>query len=237
MINIENLHKSYKKNKVLTGLNVDLNQPGITALLGPNGSGKTTLVKCILGMVLPDSGSIAFDGQEVKRQFNYRTKIAYLPQIAKFPANLTGRELISFMKNIKSGASKVEELIALFGLEKELDKKMSVLSGGTRQKLNLVLAFMYDAPFIILDEPSTGLDPLALLKLKKYLEEEAKRGKQILIITHILSLVETLADNVVFILEGNIYYQGGLKELIDQQGGQNLEHSIANILRLDAANI
>ena len=188
-------------------------------------------------MVLPDSGSIAFNGKDVKKQFNYRNEIAYLPQIARFPANLSGRELIDFMKNIKTGAGNVEELIELFGLEKELDKKMSVLSGGTRQKLNLLLAFMYDAPFIILDEPSTGLDPLALLKLKKYLTAEVKKGKQILLITHILSLVEALADNVVFILEGKIYYQGGLSELIQQQGGQNLEDSIANILRRDAANI
>jgi len=237
MIRISNLYKSFKRNHVLKGLDLNLDQPGITALLGPNGSGKTTLIKCILGLVLPDSGQVHFEGQNIKNQFFYRNRISYLPQIARFPENLTGRELIGLMKSIRKGTTNETDLIALFELEKELDKKMTVLSGGTRQKLNLVLTFMFDSPIIILDEPSTGLDPLALICLKNYLREEKKKGKQIIIITHILSLVEALADHVAFILEGKIYYQGGLKNLIEEQKVQNLELAIANILRSDVPNI
>ena len=237
MIEIKNLYKRFKKNQVLKGLDLNLDQPGITALLGPNGSGKTTLIKCILGLVLPDQGDTFFDDKAVKRQFNYRNHISYLPQIARFPENLSVRELLKLMKSIRQGAHREEELVSLFGLEKEMHKKMGTLSGGTRQKLNLVLAFMYDAPYIILDEPSTGLDPLALISLKQFLEKEKAKGKKILIITHILSFVEELADNIVFILDGKIYYQGGLKTLIENQHEQNLEHAIANILRSDAANI
>ena len=237
MIRISNLYKSFKKNNVLKGLDLNLDQPGITALLGPNGSGKTTLIKCILGLVLPDDGQVYFDNQDIKNKYAYRNRISYLPQIAKFPENLTGRELIRLMKSIREGATNEKDLIDLFELEGEVDKKMTVMSGGTRQKLNLVLTFMFDSPVIILDEPSTGLDPLALICLKKYLLQEKQKGKQILIITHILSFVEELADHVAFILEGKIYYQGGLKELIEKQEVQNLELAIANILRSDVSNI
>ncbi len=236
MIQVTNLNKRFKKNHVLRDLNLELNQPGITALLGPNGSGKTTLVKSILGLVITDTGQILYDSKETKGQFLYRHQISYLPQIARFPENLTGRELLQLMKSIRPNPVKEEMLLNLFELHKELDKKMSEMSGGTKQKFNLVLCFMYDAPTIILDEPSTGLDPLALIALKAYLIEEKKKGKQILLITHILNLVEELADNVVFILDGKIYYQGGIKELIEKQQVQNLEIAIANILRTDAAN-
>jgi len=237
MIKIEKLSKHFKTNQVLRELDLKLEKPGITALLGPNGSGKTTLVKCILGLVHPDSGDIYFDDHLVKRQYDYRNRISYLPQIAKFPENLTVRELIDLMKNIRTGAVQEDELVDLFGLEKEMDKKMSTLSGGTRQKLNLVLSFIFDSPFIMLDEPSTGLDPLALINLKEYLLKQKAQGKQILLITHILSLVQELADSVIFILDGKIYYQGGMQELIDKQGVSDLEHAIANMLRNDAANI
>ena len=172
MIRISNLYKSFKKNNVLKGLDLNLDQPGITALLGPNGSGKTTLIKCILGLVLPDDGQVYFDNQDIKNKYAYRNRISYLPQIAKFPENLTGRELIRLMKSIREGATNEKDLIDLFELEGEVDKKMTVMSGGTRQKLNLVLTFMFDSPVIILDEPSTGLDPLALICLKKYLLQE-----------------------------------------------------------------
>lgn len=231
MIRIENLSKNFKKNKVLRDLDLNLEHTGITALLGPNGSGKTTLVKSILGLVIPDEGRIFVNGHQINGQFDYRNQISYLPQIAKFPENLTVRELLDFMRNIRSNAVNEAALIERFDLGPEMQKKTSMLSGGTRQKLNLVLSFMYDSPFMLLDEPSTGLDPLALISLKNLLEEEKQKGKQILLITHILSLVEELADNVIFILEGKIYYQGSIKELIEKQNVPNLETAIANILR------
>ena len=231
MIKIDNLNKRFKRNEVLKGLSLDFDRPGITALLGPNGSGKTTLVKCLLGMVIPDKGQILFNGKDITGKHEYRNQISYLPQIARFPENLTVRELLKLMMNIRVDAHRKAQLLDLFGLEQELDKKMSTLSGGTRQKLNLTLAFMYDSPLIMLDEPSTGLDPLALLSLKEFLKNEKSRGKSILLITHILGLVEELADQVIFILDGKIHYHGGILELIEQEEKPNLETAIANILR------
>jgi Cu-processing system ATP-binding protein len=234
MIKIENLHKNFGKNKVLKGLDLELNHKGITAILGPNGSGKTTLLKSILGLVIPDNGCIHFNGHNIKNEFGYRNQISYLSQIARFPENLGVSELIKMMKDLRGGDTREEEIISMFGLEQEMMKKMNMLSGGTRQKVNLVISLMFDTPFIVLDEPSTGLDPLAMINFKKYIHSEKSNGKQIIITTHIMDLVEDLADDVIFLLEGKIYYQGTLKNLIEMQQEERLENAIAKILKSHA---
>ncbi len=230
MISIKQLHKQFGKNKVLKGIDLELHHPGITAILGPNGSGKTTLIKCLLGMVRPNSGTLTFQGQSIKKQYTYRNEIAHLPQIARFPENLTPAELIHMIKDLRRGQTNENYFIDLFGLQPELNKKMHTLSGGNRQKINLLLALMYDTPLIILDEPSTGLDPLALIRLKDHLLKERQRGKQILITTHIMSLVEELADRIIFLLEGKIFFNGTTAELLNRQHEDTLEKAIARIL-------
>jgi Cu-processing system ATP-binding protein len=230
MIRINSLYKRFGKNEVLKGIDLDLSNEGITAIMGPNGSGKTTLLKCILGLVLPQRGNILFDGKDVSGKHGYRSNISHLPQIARFPENLSGKELIRMIKDLRPGASREDFFIELFQLEKELDKKLGNLSGGNLQKINLLLAFMYDSPVIILDEPSTGLDPVALIRLKKFLLEEKKNGKVILITTHIMSFVEEMADHIVFLLDGRIYFNGSKDELLKDYQKKNLEETIAEIL-------
>ena len=230
MISIKNLHKSFKKNHVLKGIDVEIKGQGIIALLGPNGSGKTTMLKCFLGMVIPDSGEILFQGNNIIGQYAYRQSVGYLPQIARFPDNLTGRELIELMKSIKCGETREEALIDLFDLSSELDKKMSNLSGGNRQKVNITLALMHDSPLIILDEPSAGLDPLSIKKFKDFLRLEKERGKTIIVTTHIMSLAEDLADDILFLLDGQVYFQGSLARLLELQMEESLENAIAQIL-------
>lgn len=230
MISIKSLHKSFRKNHVLKGINVEIKGQGIIALLGPNGSGKTTMLKCFLGMVIPDSGEILFQGNHIIGQYAYRQSVGYLPQIARFPDNLTGRELIELMKSIKRGETRENELIDLFDLWSELDKKMSNLSGGNRQKVNITLALMHDSPLIILDEPSAGLDPLSIKKFKDFLRVEKERGKTIIVTTHIMSLAEDLADDILFLLDGQVYFQGSLSRLLELQMEESLENAIAQIL-------
>ena len=230
MIKIEQLHKRFGKNQVLKGVDLDIAQQGIFAILGPNGSGKTTLIKSILGMVIPNSGSIHVGDTSTKKSWKYRDQIDYLPQIANFPANLTVKELIAMIKDLRNRPGADEKLIRLFKLEPFLSKKLSNLSGGTKQKVNLVLTLMFDSPIIILDEPTSGLDPIAMIHLKELITEEKAKGKIILITSHIMSFVEEVADEIVFLLEGKVYFKGDIEALKVQTQESNFERAIANLL-------
>ena len=210
MIQITNLHKKFGKLTVLEGLNLEINSGGIFAVLGPNGSGKTTLIKSILGMVIPDKGDIKINEKSIRKQWEYRNQINYLPQIANFPANLTVNELISMVKNLRPKSANDLDLITLFALESFLDKKLGNLSGGTKQKVNILLTFMFDSDLIILDEPTTGLDPISLIHLKEIIQKEKEQGKTIIITTHIMSFVEEVADEIVFLLDGVIHFKGSI---------------------------
>lgn len=229
MIEVENLHKRFGKNNVLIDLNLSVQKPGIFAVLGPNGSGKTTLIKSILGMTIPDKGSISLGGENIRKKWKYREQIQYLPQIATFPGNLRVIELIKMIKDMRQSESKEKDLIELFGLEPFLRKRLSTLSGGTKQKVNVVLAFMFDSPMVILDEPTTGLDPQAMIHLRELIRQEKEKGKTILITSHIMQFVEEIADEVIYLLEGKIYFKGSLAALHEKTGQADLEHAIAAI--------
>ncbi len=230
MIKIRDIKKSFGKVKVLQGINVDIEDGGIFSILGPNGSGKTTLIKIILGMVIPDSGSIEIDGKNILGQWKYRDRIDYMPQIADFPSNLRVNELIKMIKTLRQGTSHEGNLIKIFGLEPFLDKKLGYLSGGTRQKVNIVLALMFDSDIIILDEPTTGLDPVSLLETKKIIRQKREEGKTILITSHIMSFVEELSDQIVFILDGKIRFKGSVQHLKEETDQPSLEKAIAHVL-------
>ncbi len=133
------------------------------------------------------------------------------------------------IKDLRQKPADEGDLIALFGLEPFLDKRLANLSGGTKQKVNLVLTFMFDSPLIVLDEPTSGLDPASLISLKNLIKRERKAGKTFLITTHIIQFVEEVSDQVVYLLEGQIYYTGTLAGLLEKTGQRNLEHAIAAI--------
>jgi Cu-processing system ATP-binding protein len=231
MIEIKDLYKKFGSNQVLQGIDLEIQQGGIFAVLGPNGSGKTTLIKSILGMVIPNSGTIKLDGKSVKNGWKYRNDIDYLPQIANFPGNLTVNELIKMIKDIRAKKDTDElRLIELFKMEPFLNKKLGNLSGGMKQKVNLLLAFMFDSPLIILDEPTSGLDPISHIRLKELIKSEKAKGKTILITSHIMSFVEEIADEIVFLLEGKIYFKGSITELKTKTSQPDFEHAIASIL-------
>jgi Cu-processing system ATP-binding protein len=230
MVTIQNLHKKFGKNQVLSGVDLNIGKGGIFAVLGPNGSGKTTLIKAILGMVIPNKGNISVLGENIKKKSDYRHKIDYLPQIANFPSNLRVKELIKMIKDLRKPTDEDQRLIQLFKLKPFLDKKLGTLSGGTKQKVNLVLTFMFDSPLVILDEPTTGLDPIALIRLKDLIQAEKVKGKTILITSHIMSFVEDVSDEIVFLLEGKIYFKGSIQKLKIKTNQPDFEHAIASIL-------
>ena len=232
MIEVKNLYKKFGKNEVLKGIDLTIADKGVFAVLGPNGSGKTTLIKSILGMVIPNSGEILIDGESTLNNWQYREKIGYLPQIANFPVNLTVKELFKMIKDLRQSSSLDESrYIEKLGLTSHMSKKLGNLSGGTKQKVNLVLTFLFDSPYIILDEPTTGLDPIALLILKEFIEEEKEKGKTILLTSHIMSFVEDMTDEIVFLLEGKVYFRGSAAALKEQTGEVDFEHAIANLLK------
>ncbi|NNK80569.1 MAG: ABC transporter ATP-binding protein [Flavobacteriales bacterium] len=231
MIEIKGLYKQFNKNVVLSNLDLDIGENGIFAILGPNGSGKTTLIKSILGMVIPDKGIIKVAGMDIKKSSDYRKQIDYLPQIANFPSNLRVKELLRMIKDLRGRSEREQMLIDRFGLTPYMDKKLGNLSGGTKQKVNILLTFMFDSPILILDEPTTGLDPLSLIQLKELILEEKHKGKTILITSHIMSFVEEMTDEIVFLLEGNIHFKGAIQELKTDTGQADLEHAIAVLLK------
>lgn len=230
MIKFENISKSFGKLTVFDKLNLEIGESGIVSILGPNASGKTTLIKMLLGMVIPNNGNIIYQNKSILKDWNYRKDISYLPQIAHFPENLRVKELISLVKNIRQQDSDEKELIDIFKLGNSLDKKLGHLSGGTVQKVNLTLCLMFDSPVIVLDEPSNGLDPIALVNLKELISREKEKGKLILLTTHIMSLVEELSERMVFLLEGNVVFDGSNENLKTMYQATNIEKALANLL-------
>jgi Cu-processing system ATP-binding protein len=230
LIEVKSIYKKFGHLEVLKGIDLDFKNPGIIAVLGPNGSGKTTLIKSVLGMVIPERGKILFNDEDVKGKWKYRSDIGYLPQIAKFPENLTVKELTRFIHTLRGKSESEGELIERFDLKPYMDKRLGTLSGGTKQKVNLLLAFQYDNPVLILDEPTNGLDPVAVIHLKELLEKERQKGKIIIITTHIMNFVEEMADEVIFLLEGVIYFRGTVGELKEKYLESSVERAIARIL-------
>ncbi|PVY39469.1 ABC transporter ATP-binding protein [Pontibacter virosus] len=231
MIAIENLSKTYGKLAVLDNLSVRFEGGRVVSIIGPNGAGKTTMSKCILGMVLPDSGDIKFNGESVLKKHAYRRQIGYMPQIGKYPENMKIRQVIEMVRDIRKDATVIdEELIGLYGLQNMYDKRMGSLSGGTKQKVSAALAFMFDPQVLILDEPTAGLDPISAEILKCKILKEKKKGKLILITSHIMSEVEEVADEVMCLMDGTVKFHDTIKEIKQQANEERLSRAIAKIM-------
>lgn len=231
MIKLINLTKKYGVLEALRGVNLKIEKGTLTFLVGPNASGKTTLIKTLLGIVKPTHGEIHINGIKLNGDYEYKKNIGYASQAANFPENLSVEEIFNMVKDVREDKTNYdEELIESFKLNNDFEKRIKNLSGGTRQKVNAAIAFLFDPQLIILDEPTAGLDPVASSILKDKILKENKNGKTILFTSHILSDMEELAENIVFLLEGTIYFSGNTKELINGSGKNNLERAIASIM-------
>lgn len=232
MIEIKNLRKIFGKTEVLKGINLSIEAGKVTAIVGPNGSGKTTLIKSILGLVKPASGTIEVDGESVQNNFTYRNKIGYMPQIARYPENLTAAELLSLIKELRGhNEIDVEEMIKSLKLIDELQKPFKNLSGGTKQKVSALVAFSFRPKVYFLDEPTAGLDPVSSSYFKDLVIKEKQNKKTIILTSHIMSEVQELADEIVFLLEGEIRFKGTIESLLKDQKETKLERAIAELMR------
>jgi Cu-processing system ATP-binding protein len=233
MIRIEQLEKGFKKLKALDNIKALFNSGQVISLIGPNGSGKTTLIKCILGMVKADSGTIHVNGKQINGDSSYRGQIGYMPQISRYPDNMKVGQLFRMMKNIRMVPdSKLDtDLLVKFNLVSIFDKPMRTLSGGTRQKVSAALAFYFNPDILILDEPTAGLVPLSSEILKDKILNEKKNNKLILITSHILSDLDELTTHVLYLQEGKMIFFKSIDLLRKETREERLGKAIAKMMK------
>ena len=228
--------KRYGRVPVLRGIDFAVKAGRVTAILGPNGAGKSTLIRVLLGLARPDEGSVTVAGTAVGDDPGYRAAIGYMPQHPHFPENLTGREVVRLLRELRRhSVPEDDELFEAFALPAELDKPVRNLSGGTKQKLNAALAFMFRPRILLLDEPTAGLDPVASGVLKARILGARQAGVTVLVVSHVLSELEDLVDDVIFLLEGRVEFQGSLRRLEEITGESRLEPAVARLMQRKAS--
>ena len=236
MIEIQSLRKRYGALQVLDGVDLIIHPGRVTAVVGPNAAGKTTLIKSVLGLTRPDSGTIHVNGREIDDAGGYRAGIGYMPQIARFPDNLTGADLFAMMSDLRADASsRNEELIDALGLRAQLQKPLRILSGGTRQKVNAALAFHFSPAILFLDEPTAGLDPISSRVVKDKIAKERESGRTFVLTSHVMSEIEELADDIAFLIDGRIRFAGAIHDLKKMTRQLSLERAIAYVLETGEA--
>jgi len=231
MIIATNITKQFGKLKALNNVSTTCKKGECIALIGPNGCGKTTLIKSILGMVVPDSGTIEFLGKNIRNDWQYRDQIGYMPQIGRYPDNMTIGQVLDMMKDIRNKKTALDDdLIKAFSLHNLLDKRMRTLSGGTRQKISAALAFLFNPAVLILDEPTAGLDPVSSELLKEKIIAEKEKGKLVLITSHVLSELDDLVTRIIYMQEGKLIFQKSIEDLKIDTGEEKLSKAIAWVM-------
>lgn len=225
------------KVRAVQSLNLDIKQGEIFGLLGPNGSGKSTTIKMMLGLLKPTYGKLALFGQS-PRNTEIKNKIGFLPEESYLYPFLTAEEALHFfggLFGLSLGVrkSRVDELIKLVGLEHSRNRRLGEFSKGMARRIGLAQALIGDPQFLILDEPTTGLDPIGILEIKELILELRKKGKTILISSHLLSEVQDLCDRVCILFGGKVCSYGELNELLVKKEKTNVELTGINKKKLD----
>lgn len=233
VVSVENVSKAFSGRKVLSSLSLQLRKGEITGFLGTNGAGKTTTIKILLGFLKPDSGSVSIFGGTPDSPAT-RRKIGFMPEIAYYYPYLNIRELLEFYGGLcgmtKSEIkSRSEYLISRVGLENAGNKLLKTYSKGMLQRAGIAQAILNDPDLLILDEPLTGLDPLARIHFRDLLLELKNAGKTIFFSSHELSEAELICDQVAIIKDGAIVKSGTISELAGD-GGMNLERLFLGVL-------
>ncbi|RED51093.1 ABC transporter ATP-binding protein [Cohnella lupini] len=216
-IQVKGLHKSYKQLQVLKGVDFEVEEGSIFALLGSNGAGKTTVVKILTTLLNQDSGTATVNGFDVaSKPENVRQAISLTGQFAAVDEILTGREnliMIAKLRYLKNPRQIADDLLQRFGLTDAADRRASTYSGGMRRRLDIALSLVGNPKIIFLDEPTTGLDPEARIEVWKIVKELADGGTTVLLTTQYLEEAEQLADRIAILHEGRIIANGTLSDL------------------------
>lgn len=236
-ITIKNLTKKYGSQTAVNKLSLTLKKGEIVGFLGPNGAGKSTTMKIITGYLLPDDGQVTLDGLDVvSHPLEAKKKIGYLPESNALYYDMFVREYLSFIADLHSLNHKkeaIEKVIATVGLGNESSKKIGQLSKGYKQRVGLAAALIHDPEVLVLDEPTTGLDPNQILEIREVIRQLGKE-KTILFSSHILQEVEALCSRVVVINKGELVADSPLKDLLQKQSSlelmvrfkENIEHHL-----------
>ena len=239
MIRIEQLAKKYGRQEVLKAIDLSIQRGESVAMIGPNGSGKTTLIKSILRLVIPDTGRISVNGIPIDEGCSYRNQIGYMPQMSRLPEHMKVSQCFDMMKRArhdKSAADLDEELYVDFDIASMSDKPLGALSGGMRQKVSASLAFLFRPEILILDEPTAALDPIANEALKRKIDKTREEGRVVLITSHNLSDLDGLIDRVIYMMDGHIEFDHGIKELSDLTNEQSLDKMVVALLESNTAS-
>ena len=219
---VENITKSYGPQKALNAISLEIKRGQITGLLGPNGAGKSTLMKIISGSIIPDEGTVTVDGVNVVDEpLKVQRTLGYLPEHNPQYLELYAKEYLAYVASVyKVPNSRVDEVIAQTILGPEQHKKIGALSKGYRQRVGLAAALIPDPAVLILDEPTTGLDPAQLAEIRALLKNIAA-DKTVLFSTHIMQEVVELCSSCVFLKGGEL--KQVLTESEIQKGSKHLE--------------
>ena len=230
MITSKNLNKSYGKQHVLHDIKLTLEQGQCIGFVGPNGCGKTTLMKCILGLVTPQSGEVLVNGMNVQENQSYRQHIGFMQQNSCFPENMSVRETFRTIQDVRGTNTGLDkELYDAYEIESIAEKKTKTLSGGTSQKVNAALAFLFNPDILILDEPTASLDPLAANILKEKIVKE--KNKLVFITSHILSELEGIVTHIIFMEEGHILFFKPVDQLLKESQQDNVSQAVMYYLK------
>lgn len=216
-IQVSGLVKSYGDHEVLRGVDLDVAPGSILALLGSNGAGKTTVVRILATLLRPDGGTVRVAGADVTAQAGQvRESISLTGQFSAVDEILTGREnlvLVARLRHLDAPGAVADRLLARFGLTDAGERRAGTYSGGMRRRLDIAMSLIGDPPVILLDEPTTGLDPQARLEVWQVVRELAGAGTTVLLTTQHLEEAEALADRIAILHHGRIVVEGTLAEL------------------------
>lgn len=224
-IEVKDISKSYGEQKALDAVSFSINKGEIVGFLGPNGAGKSTLMKILTTYLTADEGTALVNGSDVTTQQKAVQKsVGYLPEHNPLYLDLYVREYLAFNADVyKVNKSRIEAMIELTGLSPEAHKKIGALSKGYRQRVGLAAALLHDPEVLILDEPTTGLDPNQLVEIRDLIKNIGK-DKTVFLSTHIMQEVEAICDRVIIINNGKIVTDKKLKNLVkDNKEAQVIE--------------
>ena len=224
MLSIKDITKKYGAATALSGVSLDISPGGVFGLVGPNGAGKSTLMKILATLIKPSNGSCFLDGQDIQKKPDaIRKVLGYLPQDVAIYPNLTATEFLDYIASLKSlnssdAKKQINTLLEIFNLTTYVKRRLSDYSGGMRQRVGISAALLGDPKVVIVDEPSVGLDPVERINLRNLLMDMAKT-RIVLLSTHIVSDIETTANQLALIQKGQMLFHGSTAEFTQNTNG------------------